>query len=84
MNNPTAKELMQIVASVGLSNNFAAIRSLITEGIQKGHMKLHLNNILNFFNADEEEKAKAGNFFRDKQISFKTVSEYLETNRNTV
>jgi len=46
MHNPSALELMQIVASVGLASNFAAIRSLITDGIQKGHMRLHLTNTL--------------------------------------
>ncbi len=46
MQNPSARELMQIAASVGLASNFAAIRSLITDGIQKGHMRLHLSNTL--------------------------------------
>jgi hydroxymethylglutaryl-CoA reductase len=37
----SAKELAEILASVGLAQNFAALRALATEGIQKGHMKLH-------------------------------------------
>lgn len=37
----TASELAQIIASVGLAQNFAALRALATEGIQKGHMRLH-------------------------------------------
>ncbi|MEM4261438.1 MAG: hydroxymethylglutaryl-CoA reductase, degradative [Candidatus Diapherotrites archaeon] len=41
----TAKELSEVVASVGLAQNFAALRALSNEGIQKGHMKLHAKNI---------------------------------------
>nr|AIE93816.1 hydroxymethylglutaryl-CoA reductase, degradative (mvaA) [uncultured marine thaumarchaeote AD1000_40_H03] len=37
----SAQELACIMASVGLAQNFAAMRALVTEGIQKGHMKLH-------------------------------------------
>lgn len=41
----TAKELSEVIAAVGLAQNFAALRALATEGIQKGHMKLHAKNI---------------------------------------
>jgi hydroxymethylglutaryl-CoA reductase len=41
----SAQELAQIAAAVGLANNFAALRALTTEGIQRGHMKLHATNI---------------------------------------
>ncbi len=41
----SANELAEIAASVGLAQNFAALRALATEGIQKGHMKLHARNI---------------------------------------
>ncbi|MGQ9781014.1 MAG: hydroxymethylglutaryl-CoA reductase, degradative [Nitrososphaeria archaeon] len=40
-----ANELAEVAASVGLAQNFAALRALVTEGIQKGHMKLHARNI---------------------------------------
>src|SRR5690606_12112100 len=56
LHHPTAKDLMQIVAAAGLAQNFAAIRSLITTGIQQGHMKMHLLNILNQLEASPEEK----------------------------
>ena len=49
LEKPSAPELMQIVAVAGLAQNFAALRSLTTTGIQEGHMKMHLNNILNQF-----------------------------------
>jgi hydroxymethylglutaryl-CoA reductase len=41
----TATELAEVMAAVGLAQNFAALRALATEGIQKGHMKLHARNI---------------------------------------
>ena len=41
----TAGELGEIMAAVGLAQNFAALRALATEGIQRGHMKLHAKNI---------------------------------------
>lgn len=77
MKKPTAKELMQIVASVGLAGNFAAIRSLITEGIQKGHMKLHLKNILYQLDCSETEIKVAESFFKDKKIIFHEVFDYI-------
>ena len=40
-----AAELAQVLASVGLAQNFAALRALATEGIQRGHMELHARNI---------------------------------------
>lgn len=41
----TAQELAEIIAAVGLAQNFAALRALATEGIQRGHMSLHARNI---------------------------------------
>jgi len=41
----TAIELAEVMAAVGLAQNFAALRALATEGIQRGHMKLHARNI---------------------------------------
>lgn len=57
LGQPNARKLMEIVAVAGLAQNFAAVKSLITTGIQKGHMKMHLMNILNQHNATLEEKA---------------------------
>ena len=47
LQKPSAKELMMIAATAGLAQNFAALRALTTKGIQHGHMKMHLMNILN-------------------------------------
>jgi len=69
LQNPNAEELMSIVASSGLAQNFAALRALTTTGIQKGHMKMHLLNILNQLEATEEEKEEIVSFFKDKVVS---------------
>lgn len=73
LEHPSAEELMQIVATAGLAQNFAAIRSLITEGIQKGHMKMHLLNILNHLGATPEQKTYFTSYFENKTISHKEV-----------
>ncbi|MCD4737305.1 MAG: hydroxymethylglutaryl-CoA reductase, degradative [Bacteroidales bacterium] len=70
LNDPNAEDLMKIISSVGLANNFAALKSLITKGIQSGHMKMHLLNILNKFNATDLEKKLAEEYFENIKISF--------------
>ncbi len=45
MNVKTASELAEIIASVGLAQNLAALRALATEGIQRGHMSLHAKQV---------------------------------------
>jgi hydroxymethylglutaryl-CoA reductase len=82
LGNPSASELMKIVAVIGLAQNFAALRSLVTTGIQKGHMKMHLMNILNHLETSEEEREKAKVHFEDKVISFRGVSDYIKELRN--
>ena len=64
MGNPSAEELMMITATVGLAQNFSALRSLTTTGIQQGHMKMHLLNILNQLEATKEEKKVIVNYFK--------------------
>ncbi len=51
----TAKELAGIIAATGLAQNFSALRALVTEGIQKGHMKLHARNLAISAGAKAEE-----------------------------
>jgi hydroxymethylglutaryl-CoA reductase len=50
----SAQELGEVVAAVGLAQNFAALRALATEGIQKGHMSLHAKNIVNSVGCPED------------------------------
>ena len=77
LEHPSALELMEIAAAVGLAQNFGALRSLITDGIQRGHMRMHLSNILTHLEATEKEAAEALAHFRDKAISHQAVQEYL-------
>lgn len=81
LGKPNAKELMQIVAVAGLAQNFAALRSLTTTGIQEGHMKMHLNNILNQFEASEQERIVIATHFRKNTISHAAVVDFIENLR---
>lgn len=81
LENPSAPQLMQVMAAVGLAQNFGAVKSLVTTGIQKGHMKLHLLNILNQLNASQDEIEKGKNYFSDKIVSFTGVREFLNSSR---
>ncbi|WP_047550894.1 hydroxymethylglutaryl-CoA reductase, degradative [Psychroserpens sp. Hel_I_66] len=78
LGEPTAKELMQIVAVAGLAQNFAALRSLTTTGIQEGHMKMHLMNILNQFEATHEEKVTLIEHFKTHTVTHSSVVEEIE------
>jgi hydroxymethylglutaryl-CoA reductase len=84
LEKPSAKELMQIVAVAGLAQNFAALRSLTTTGIQDGHMKMHLNNILNQFEANDEERILIKKHFKHHVVSHSAVVDYIENLRKTV
>ena len=84
LENPSAKELMQFVAVAGLAQNFAALRSLTTTGIQDGHMKMHLNNILNQFEANEEERILIRKHFKHHVVSHSAVVDYIETLRKPI
>lgn len=77
LGNPNAKELMQIVAVAGLAQNFAALRSLTTTGIQEGHMKMHLMNMLNQLNATNYEKVAMVEFFKTNVVTHYAVEEAL-------
>ncbi|MCB0640415.1 MAG: hydroxymethylglutaryl-CoA reductase, degradative [Phaeodactylibacter sp.] len=81
LGNPSATELMEVIAAVGLAQNFAAVRSLVTTGIQKGHMKMHLMNILNHLGANDKEILAAATYFTDKVVSFAAVRDFLELSR---
>ena len=77
LGNPKAKELMAVLASAGLANNFAAVKSLVTKGIQIGHMRMHLINILNSFDATDKEKEDAKVYFKDRKINVDSVRSFL-------
>jgi len=81
LEKPSAKDLMQIVAVAGLAQNFAALRSLTTTGIQDGHMKMHLGNIINQFEASDEERQLVQDHFRNNSVSHAAVANYIENLR---
>ena len=71
-----------IVAVAGLAQNFGAINSLITTGIQKGHMKMHLMNILNQIGATDTEKETLILHFKTNGVSHRAVAEALNKLRD--
>jgi hydroxymethylglutaryl-CoA reductase len=79
LGRPSAKQLMMIISAVGLAQNFGALSSLITSGIQKGHMKMHLLNILNQLKANDVQSEAAVHFFGDKIVSVSSVRNFLNT-----
>lgn len=81
LQNPTARELMQITAAAGLAQNFAALRSLVTTGIQQGHMKMHLLNTLHQLGATESEKQVLITYFKKHTASHSAVVSALENMR---
>ncbi|MEY2629634.1 MAG: 3-hydroxy-3-methylglutaryl-coenzyme reductase [Bacteroidota bacterium] len=78
LGKPSAQELMQIVAVTGLAQNFAALRSLTTTGIQEGHMKMHLNNILNQYQATAEERKAVSAHFQNSTVTHASVVALIE------
>lgn len=83
LGNPSAPELMMYLSVAGLASNFGAVRALVSVGIQQGHMKMHLSNILNQLNIPEEKRTEIQNYFQDKTVSFSAVEEFwkgLESN----
>lgn len=82
LNKPSAKDLMKIVAVAGLAQNFAALKSLTTTGIQQGHMKMHLMNILNQFEANATERAELIEHFKTNTVTHSAVVEAIEKLRS--
>ncbi len=81
LGNPNAERLMQITATIGLAQNFGAVKSLVTTGIQKGHMKMHLLNILRTFEATKAETQQAVEHFKDHVVSVRAVRDLLQNIR---
>jgi hydroxymethylglutaryl-CoA reductase len=76
---PNARELMGIAAAAGLANNFGAVKSLTTTGIQQGHMKMHLFNIMNQLEVNNSDKDKVVEHFKDRNVSVSAVRAYVES-----
>jgi len=82
LQTPSSKQLMQIIAVAGLAQNFAAVSSLVTTGIQKGHMKMHLMNMLNQLGATTTEKNQLIIHFKTNTVTHRGVADALELLRN--
>ena len=70
---------MGIAAAAGLANNFGAVKSLTTTGIQQGHMKMHLFNIMNQLEVNNSDKDKVIEYFKDRNVSVSAVRAYVES-----
>jgi hydroxymethylglutaryl-CoA reductase len=81
LQKPSAKTLMQIMAAAGLAQNFAALRALTTQGIQQGHMKMHLQNILHQFHLNDEEKELLTTYFEKRTVTHAAVVEKINALR---
>lgn len=78
LGQPTAKELASIIASVGLAQNFAALRALVTTGIQAGHMKLQAKSLALLAGAQEDEiAAVVEELLKEKQFNQAKAKEIL-------
>ncbi|RXG12211.1 3-hydroxy-3-methylglutaryl-coenzyme A reductase [Leeuwenhoekiella polynyae] len=83
LGNPSAPQLMEIIAVAGLAQNFGAVKSLTTTGIQKGHMKMHLMNMLNQLQATPEEKEAAMLYFKTHKVSHSAVNSLISSIRKS-
>ena len=83
LGNPSAKELAQIIVSIGLAQNFAALKALVSTGIQQGHMKLQAKSLSLLAGASESEVAPLVELLiADKTFNLETAQRYLENLRS--
>ena len=82
LGNPSAKELAQLIVSIGLAQNFAALKALVSTGIQQGHMKLQAKSLALLAGASESEVAPlVERLIADKTFNLETAQRYLENLR---
>ena len=82
LKQPTAKELASIIASIGLAHNFAALKALVSTGIQHGHMKLQAKSLALLAGAKDTEVAPlVSQHISEKHFSHKRAQEILENIR---
>lgn len=82
LKQPTAKELASIIASIGLAQNFAALKALVSTGIQHGHMKLQAKSLALLAGAKDTEIAPlVSQLISEKHFSLKRAQEILENIR---
>lgn len=82
LGNPSAKELAQIIVSIGLAQNFSALKALVSTGIQQGHMKLQAKSLALLAGASESEVAPlVERLIEDKTFNLDTAQKHLENLR---
>ncbi len=82
LGNPSAKELAQLIVSIGLAQNFAALKALVSTGIQQGHMKLQAKSLALLAGASESEVAPlVERLIADKTFNLDTAKRHLENLR---
>jgi len=75
----SAKELAGVITAAGLAQNFSALRALATEGIQKGHMKLHARNLAAAAGAKAEQIDEiVQKMIHENNISLNRAKELLD------
>jgi len=75
----TARELAEVIVSVGLAQNLAALRALATEGIQRGHMTLHARQVAIAAGAvGDEVEIVAGKLVAEKKVRIDRADEHLK------
>ncbi|QHF54280.1 MULTISPECIES: hydroxymethylglutaryl-CoA reductase, degradative [Streptococcus] len=78
LEQPKARQLAAIIASVGLCQNFAALRALVTSGIQAGHMKLHAKSLALLAGAEDHEVDTLAQLLRkEKHSNLETAQRLL-------
>jgi hydroxymethylglutaryl-CoA reductase len=78
----TAAELAEIIVSVGLAQNLAALRALATEGIQRGHMSLHARQVAIAAGAEGEQiEAVASQLVAEKTVRIDRAEQILKGNK---
>ena len=83
LGNPSAKELSQIIVSIGLAQNFAALKALVSTGIQQGHMKLQAKSLALLAGASESEVAPlVERLIAEKTFNLETAQQYLKVWRS--
>ena len=83
LGNPSAKELAQIIVSIGLAQNFAALKALVSTGIQQGHMKLQAKSLALLAGASESEVVPlVERLISEKTFNLETAQRYLENLRS--
>lgn len=84
LGHPSAEELMGIAATAGLANNFSAVKSLVTIGIQEGHMKMHLFNIMKQLKVPEIYKEMIVEHFKHEKVSVSAVRQLVDKIKSEV